>query len=170
MILRQLKRWTRTGRTVVADDSGLALVELALSVPLLLLLLLGMVEFGRITYAAIEVSNAARAAAQYGTANGGALSDSSGMLIAAQTDSYNMPSSPTLAWASGYPTTNCYCANAKSTSVSCSSITATTCTGSHLEGTLTVKLQVNYSPLIHWPGLPTSMTLTGYAQQQVLGL
>ena len=153
-MLRLLKNRIGTRKGVVEDDSGQSLIELAVAAPLLFLMLLGMVEFGRMTYAAIEVSNAARAAAQYGAANGGALSDSSGMLNAAQTDALNMPSSPSMAWVSGYPTSNCYCANAKSTSVSCTSISATTCVGSHLEGTLTVKMQVSYSPLIHWPGLP----------------
>ena len=170
MILRLFIRRLSTRKAVVAEESGQTLIELAVSAPLLLHMLLGMVEFGRMTYAAIEVSNAARAAAQYGAANGGALSDSSGMLNAAQTDALDMPSSPSLAWVTGYPTTSCYCANAKATSVSCNSISSTTCVGSHLEGTITVKLQVAYAPLIHWPGLPTTITLTGYAQQQVLGL
>lgn len=169
MILK-LFRKCASFRGKLTNDSGQALVELAISGPLLGLLLMGGAEFGRATYAATEVSNAARAAAQYGATNGGALSDTSGMLSAAQADSFNLPSGSQVAWVSGYPTTSCFCANAPSTSISCTSMTKTTCTGSHVEGTLTVKLSVSYAPLIHWPGLNTSFTLYGYAQQQVLGL
>lgn len=42
------------------------MVELAIALPILLLLTLGVIEFGRAAYYSIEVSDAARAGAQYG--------------------------------------------------------------------------------------------------------
>jgi Flp pilus assembly protein TadG len=45
-------------------DDGAAAVEFALILPILLLLILGMFEFGRIFNAQIQVSNAAREAAR----------------------------------------------------------------------------------------------------------
>jgi len=48
---------------------GQAAVELALSVPLLLMMFLVVVETGRAFYIAISVSNAARAGVQYGSQN-----------------------------------------------------------------------------------------------------
>ena len=47
------------------QDKGQAFVELALILPVFLLLLVGTAEVGRLTYASIEVSNAARAGVAY---------------------------------------------------------------------------------------------------------
>ncbi|MBE7159246.1 MAG: pilus assembly protein, partial [Rhodospirillales bacterium] len=56
------------------------MVELALLLPLLLLLLVGAVDLGRAFYVAIEVSSAASAGAVYGTQN---PTDTAGMQNAA---------------------------------------------------------------------------------------
>jgi|GEM_PF-1222388 hypothetical protein len=68
-------RWINQTRR---SESGSALVETALIFPVLLLLLLGAVELGDISYRATEMSNAARAAAQYAAMNGGAFTDCNG--------------------------------------------------------------------------------------------
>jgi hypothetical protein len=148
------------------SESGQALVELAITAPLLVLMLLGMVEFAMITYTAIEVSNSARAAAQYGAMNGGAATDTTGMLNAAQADSYDLPTASKVAFSSGYPQYGCVCANGVGTST----CTPGDCPGTGIVETLTVQLEMTYTPVIHWPGLPSSIKLTGYSQQQVLGL
>ncbi len=64
---------------------GSALVELAVVLPLLVLLAIGAAEFGRIYFAAITVANAARAGAQFGAqpAQSGNLP---GMQFAAQNE------------------------------------------------------------------------------------
>src|SRR3569833_2802385 len=87
-------------------EGGQALVETALTLPMLALMLLGAFEFSRVAYAAIEVTNAARAAAQYGAMNGGGFLDTSGMLAAANADAGNLSG---LSWASGYPSVACSC-------------------------------------------------------------
>jgi Flp pilus assembly protein TadG len=51
-------------------ESGSAIVELAVAIPILLLLAIGVGDFARIYYAAITVANAARAGAQYGAQYG----------------------------------------------------------------------------------------------------
>jgi Flp pilus assembly protein TadG len=65
-------------------EEGQALVETAVSMSLLVLLMLGAVEFGRLAFAAIEVNNTAKAAAQYGSQSHATALDQSGMLQAAQ--------------------------------------------------------------------------------------
>src|SRR3569833_2838052 len=60
------------------SERGSALVETALTVPVVAMLLLGAVEMGDFAFRASEVSNAARAAAQYGTMNGGGFTDCNG--------------------------------------------------------------------------------------------
>ena len=53
------------------DNGGAALVELALTTPLFLIMILGETELGRMAYYGIEVENAARAGASYGAVNMG---------------------------------------------------------------------------------------------------
>ena len=58
---------------------GQASVELALSLPLLLMMFLVVVETGRAFYIAISVANAARAGVQYGAQNLSTAADNAGM-------------------------------------------------------------------------------------------
>ncbi len=52
-------------RRSLGGDRGQSLIELALTLPLFILILVGATEFGRFAWATIEASNAARAGAQY---------------------------------------------------------------------------------------------------------
>ena len=60
---------------------GQASVELALSLPLLLMMFLVVVETGRAFYIAISVGNAARAGVQYGAQSLSTAADNAGMQI-----------------------------------------------------------------------------------------
>ena len=64
------------------DERGQALIETAVSVGLFIVLLLGAVEFGRLAFAAIEVTDAAEAVAQYATQSSATAANSSAMLFA----------------------------------------------------------------------------------------
>ena len=57
-------------RRLRKGEQGQALVEMALVLPLLFLLLFGVIEMGRIGYAYITVSNAARAGGRTATIGG----------------------------------------------------------------------------------------------------
>lgn len=165
--------WRRL-RAMHQEQTGQALIECALSGTLLAVLLLSAVEFGRMAYAAIEVANAARAAAQYGAMNGGAFLttdssglDSVGMLNAAQMDAGNLGTSVT--FSSGYPTYSCYCSLSTDTTASCTvPATPSGCTASHIIVNVQVQTQATYNPLIHVPGFGNTITLHGSAQQEVL--
>src|ERR1700687_6240036 len=80
---RSLANYRRSG---LAVGSGQSLVELALVLPILLLLLVGTIEIGRFAYYSIVVSNAARAGAQYGAQNLTTAADLAGMQTAANND------------------------------------------------------------------------------------
>ncbi len=152
---------------------GQALIELAITMPLLILLLGGAVELGMATYAAIEVSNAAKAAVQYAASGGGAnvtfsssaqpTLDSTGMLTAANADAFNLPTTSPITFSTGYPTAQCSCSNGVGTSTCYSG----DCPGAQIEETITVKTQVTFTPGLHVAGM-SSFTLHGYAQQKVL--
>jgi len=56
----------RNSRTEISKDLGQSLVELALILPVLMLILMGIVDFGRAFNARIIITNAAREGARYG--------------------------------------------------------------------------------------------------------
>lgn len=144
-------------------DSGQGLIELALTLPLLILILLGAAEFARFAWASIETTNAARAGAQYGAQTNITASDTAGMQTAALNDGVN------LTGLTATPTNWCACSTAPSTTITCS--TALT-TGGCISPALVLEyVQVSTSstikPLFHWAGLPTTFTATGSAIMEV---
>lgn len=51
----------------VKKQKGQSLVELAIMLPILLIILLGIVDFGRVFYAYVTITNASREGARYGS-------------------------------------------------------------------------------------------------------
>lgn len=62
-------------RQIRWSESGSAMVETALILPIFIALLLGAVELGDFAYKSSEMTNAARDAAQYASTNSGAYTD-----------------------------------------------------------------------------------------------
>jgi len=147
----------RSLRSLCADRGG-ALIETALALPLLSLLLLGASEFGLVDYVAIEVTNAAKAGAQYGAQGSRFTQDTTGIQNAAKADAPNITLGTTSA----------------SISYLCSDGTTPTGTpltclnGGAIETILMVKTQATFNPLIHIPFVTPSFTLHGQATQKVL--
>jgi Flp pilus assembly protein TadG len=75
--------------TLSRREAGVALVEFALALPLLIMLLIGLIEFGRLTYFSIEIGNAAHAGAEYGSLNVQNGANYTGMQNAAIADGQN---------------------------------------------------------------------------------
>ena len=75
-----------TAARISRRESGQALVELALAIPALLLLALGVIEIGRYAYISILIGNAARAGAAYGSQSSPASADTAGIAAAAKLD------------------------------------------------------------------------------------
>ena len=149
-------------------QSGQALVETALVITIILMpLLAATVELGRVVYAANEVSNAAKTAAQYGSRSTGFASDTTGMLIAAQAETSDFTTAAQVTFVSGYPHVSYICSDG-SAATGLSTDCTTTTPPAHLEEILTVMTQATVSPMIHLPLLPQSYTLYGHATQKVL--
>jgi Flp pilus assembly protein TadG len=145
-------------RTLCNANDGSALVEMAFVVPVLLLLVMGAIDFGRAYYLKIEVTNAAHAGAEYGSQNS---SDTGGMTTAARQSASDVPNLTvtTATW-------GCECSDGTSYSEHCSP--APTCTASSYRDTNSVKrVQVTaqsvYTTLMPWPHIPSSITLTSTA-------
>jgi Flp pilus assembly protein TadG len=150
-------RITRLTRSrIFTDRRGQSSVELALSIPLLIVLLLASVEFGQIFYTQICVTNAARAGVQYGAQNITTAGDTSAAVQAALADAPNVTG--LTATASHF----CQCANGAA-----STCLATDCSGSHRLLYVQVNTSAPYTPMMSYPGLPGSLTLTGEATMRV---
>ena len=59
------------------NELGSAIIELAIALPVLVLLAIGVADFGRMFYTGIAVANAARAAAEYGSTKVSSMNDTS---------------------------------------------------------------------------------------------
>jgi hypothetical protein len=87
-------------------DDAQSLVELALLMPLFVLILLGSAEFAQFAWAAVLTSNAARAGASWGAISPGNAGDQSGGIeAAAAADSINLTGLTTT------PGLTCVCSN-----------------------------------------------------------
>jgi len=131
-------------------------------------MMLGAVEFGRLAFFAIEVSNSAKAAAQYASQSHATAADLAGVQQAAKNE-YSTPSALTLVSPTATSGYACTCAGS-TTAVSCTnnSVSSPTCPGSYLEVTVTIQTQVSFDPGIHIPGMPGPFLINGTAKQKVL--
>jgi len=141
----------------IKRQEGQALIEAAISLPILALLLLGSAEFATLAYTSIEVSNAAMAGVQYGAQSATTAADTTGIQNAASNDASDISLGTTTA------TVSCICSNG-----SASTCLRTDCSSSNIEEILTVKTQASFTPQIHVPGLSTTFALKGQAVQKVL--
>ena len=136
-------------------ERGQALVELSVALGLLVLILLGAIEFGQVAYTSIEVANAAKAGVQYGAQNYGTALDSTGIQNAVAA------AAPDLSGVSTNIGYACVCSDG-----SASTCLNTDCSGSHLEETVTVSTQYTVQPIIRMPAFASSFTLKGQASQK----
>jgi Flp pilus assembly protein TadG len=141
---------------LLRSEYGASLVELAITLPLLLLLLMGVVDFGRCFYLAVEVVGAAQAGVEYGMQN---PTDTTGMSNAAKDDAPNVPNLTVAA-----PTYGCECSDGTQYSAGCAT-TPTTCTY-NVVYRVSVTASTTYTPLIPWPGVPSSVTLSTTAKMR----
>ncbi len=110
-------------------------------VPILLLIMLGAIDFGRAYFSYVVVNNAARTGAQYAAASQANAGDSEGITEAALQDAGSLKSHPTV----------------------------TSVTGTDSRGKTFARVTVSYGfhTIFDWPGLPGSVTLRTTAQMRV---
>ena len=140
------------------SESGSSLIEMALVLPVLFLLLIGVVDFGRAYYLSIEVSQAAHTAALYGSQN---PNDITGMQNAAVADAPDVPSFTT---SSVTATSGCECSDGSSPVASCT--TNPSCGGLMTVDYVQVNTSVSYSAIFPYPGIPSPLTLSGSARMR----
>lgn len=142
----------------VRSERGSSLVEMSLILPVLFLLLMGVVDFGRGYYLAIEVSNAAHSAALYGSQN---PNDVAGIKNAAVLDSPDVPNFTTSSVTATY---GCECSDGSAAVDSCT--TAPSCGSMNVVQYVQVNTSVSYSAMFPYPGIPSPLTLSGEARMR----
>ena len=142
-------------------DAGGALIELALVLPVLVLVFVGTIDFGRVFYASQSLTNAARAGAQYGAHTPARSADIAGMETTAEAAT-NTPGITATA------SRLCQCASdtgtfsSTTTANDCTSPPAAACPGGHRVVTVTVTTTKTFNTLMAGglPGFLQSLNLT----------
>ena len=141
--------------TLWRSRDGVAALEFALAVPVLVLLMAGAISFGVAYRMRMEVGNAARAGAAYASAHG---FSQPGIKTAAQgaTALSNVSVTATEVTSS--------CADpATGAIISAGGAQTCTCSGSAPGTYVTVTAQMPYTLILAPPGMASSVTLTGVA-------
>ncbi len=146
-LLAPLERFRRS-------SSGGAAIELAVIFPVLLLLFIGAVDYGRLYYTSITVANAARAGAEYGARDFTTSGDTEAMKTFAQQDGQEA-GTLTLS-ARRY----CQCAGAANGCTACSG-------GAAPDVFIEVTASKNVAMSLPYPGLPSSVSIARTATFRV---
>ena len=138
-----------------SGEDGSSVVELALLMPVLVLVLVGAVDYGQAYYVGIEVASAAEAGTTYGVAN---PSDTAGMQSAALLDANDVPTMTATA------TSGCECSDGTSVVAGCSPVPS--CVYNRLNY-VDVSTTVSYRPMLVYPLLPATLTLKGHSRMRI---
>lgn len=179
---------------ILRDNKGSALLELALTAPLLMFMTIGAAELGRICYIAIEVTGAARAGADYGAQNVSIAFAPAAIANIEQAAENEVPNL-TLTFPAP-PTQECVCetvntdgtvsystgsgsGNSSPSPVpcysngslvqefkTCNAVTSTS--QQQVVEYVQVQPQATVKTMFHYPGIPASFTLSGTAEMRVL--
>ena len=146
------RKFFRRLRRTARSERGAAIVELAVALPVLILVAVGAAEYGRMYFTAITVANAARAGAQYGARDGYTtkIAEISAAVLNDAGDVSGVLASPA-------PTSFCRCPD--ETAASCTDANAC---GLYGESRVFVQAsaQKTVTFLMKYPGMPASITIT----------
>lgn len=131
---------------------GLAAIEFAFMAPLLCLLLIGAVDFGRGLWCQLQVASAAQAGAVYASTQGWNATAAAIENAVTGATSLAVSASPAPAWVCGCPNTSAGIAP-----VQCGSFCPD---GSSPPHYVTVTATATYSPLLPYPKLGSRLTLS----------
>jgi Flp pilus assembly protein TadG len=163
---------TARGMANLSSQSGQSLVELAMALPVLVLLALGVIEVGRYAYIGILVANAARAGAAYGGQSLPQAVNANGVTAAVQNDFQdNRQDAKNLSLSSITSSASCGCdSNGTVTTADCSGATnptAGTCAAGHWVVMVSVTATGTFTSLFNYPGIPKSITISRTSTMRV---
>lgn len=149
-----MKRYLRS-------DDGVAIVELALIAPFLIVLALGIVDLGLYARDGIEVGNAARAGVQYGAQSTATSQNAASIVNAARADAHEVTTLTVT------PSTYCTCDRVPGTHYPGCTGMPTCATGDHVDTFVQVISSKQFTPFVSLPGLPSSLLITKTASQEI---
>jgi Flp pilus assembly protein TadG len=141
---------------LLRSDGGASLVELAILLPLFMLLMAVAVDLGRAYYLVLELQGAANAAAAYGVQN---PTDTAGMSTVAQDNAPNVPGLTV-----NTPTFGRECSDGTSYSAGSGAMPA--CTGMTGVYRVNVTVTATYKPLFPWPAVASTMSFSSSASMR----
>ena len=143
--MKLTKRTRPSLRRIIHGKRGQSLVEFALIAPVLIILMLGTIDYGRVYFAYVSVTNGARNGAQFASANASAAADVDGIRTAAIADTSELlntsPTNPDVSVATGTDTQGRLYAD--------------------------VTMQYTFTTIFPWPGLPQSMNVVRTVRARV---
>ena len=151
-------------------ESGQSLIELALLVPLLLLLLLGVIEIGRYAYEGILLGNAVRAGVAYGSQSQTDSADINGITATACSDfegagySGSGTCSPPMVISTSYL---CQCDSGGVVGSAIDCTTGTCPSGTHEVTSLEVTGTGTFTPIFNYPGFPPRLVIVRTATLRI---
>jgi Flp pilus assembly protein TadG len=148
-------------RRSAASERGSSLVELAVALPILIIIIAATIDFARVFYLSVSLTNAARAGAQYGSHDIGHSGNIAGMETAASNAIPDVTSVSTDA------SRSCVCAtdagvfsDTAPSPNNCTDPAATSCPGKHVVVTVTVTASKTFTTIMNvLPGVPSSIDL-----------
>ncbi len=149
----------KTARSLAECESGSALAEMAVVLPMLVLLLIALIEVGRFGDYTLRAGNAARAGVQFGAQNTITAMNNAGMQDAATSDAAE--------GAMFNATASHFCTCADGSTSTCA---ADDCPNSHRILYVQVLTTGSFPSLTNFPGLPASLrnvTVNGKAVMRV---
>jgi Flp pilus assembly protein TadG len=156
------------------NDRGQALSELAIIFAFLgLPILLGTAQMGILVYDSIEVTNAANAGATYGMSTEAHAGSSSAITTAARSEAPDFPGTaltvtPTYYWACSSTIAGPYPITEYTGTNGLTNAQAVCPSGvNHPVPFIQVRTSATVTPLVHWPGLAKTFTVSGSAVQEV---
>lgn len=152
----------------IRSDAGSALVELSFALPILIAILIFTVDYSRVFYTAMALTDAARAGAQYGAFNLGNSGDTTGMQNAAT-------NATSVSGISASASRLCQCATDAGVfsatlplANDCTTLETVACPLKHRVITVTVTTTKTFTTVFGlFPGVPNSTTLTRTATLRV---
>lgn len=149
------RKVARRGFRKALSQRGVASVEMALMLPVLVLLLLGVIDVSRAAFIGIKVINAASTGALYGAQGPAFAVDTSAIGQAAQDDA-------SISGMSVSSSVFCECSDG-----SASTCSAGDCSSSRMMSFVQVDTSASWTPMFSYPGIPSSVALKGHSVVQV---
>lgn len=144
-------------RSFGRDESGIAATEFALISPFLILLTVGMIDFGMYINENMKVENLARSAAEY-VVKGGDEANITADVIGAS----NLLTEEELEDTTTQSEMTCECSDGST--VACNTECAD---GGYRRRYFSYSIERAYSPIFPYPGIPETFPLRGHARMQI---